>query len=203
MFTDNGVNYDGLGTLQDRFAIRPLSTTNHEFGLTQEFMCDPETGEAAIKNEDGTVTTVSTIFRTKNFIESFSNNIMLYGMGKSDIYQIVFDQDSKVRVYESEENILDETIEIPKEVSIFAIGLDMTFLTKIEDSEMLKVADVNPKVIIEYLDGDELITESHDLIRLPNYTFKTKNKTITLTSIKCEGIPDDIKTFIHSLLIAF
>ena len=128
---------------------------------------------------------------------------MLYGMGKSDIYQIVFDQDSKVRVYESEENILDETIEIPKEVSIFAIGLDMTFLTKIEDSEMLKVADVNPKVIIEYLDGDELITESHDLIRLPNYTFKTKNKTVTLTSIKCEGIPDDIKTFIHSLLIAF
>ena len=69
--------------------------------------------------------------------------------------------------------------------------------------EVVGAIDVNPKVIIEYLDGDELITESHDLIRLPNYTFKTKNKTITLTSIKCEGIPDDIKTFIHSLLIAF
>ena len=85
MFTDSSVTYDGLGTLQDRFAIRPLNTTNYEFGLPQEFMCDPETGEPAIMNEDGTVTTVSTIFRVKNFIESFSNDIMLYGMGKSDI----------------------------------------------------------------------------------------------------------------------
>ena len=203
MFTDDGVNYDGLGTLQDRFAIRPLNTTNYEFGLPQEFMCDPETGEPAIMNEDGTVTTVSTIFRTKNFIESFSNNIMLYGMGKSDIYQITFDDEFKVHVYESGENVLSETIEIPKTVSRFAIGLDMTFLTKVGDSKMLKVADVNPKVIIEYLDGDTPVKESHDLIRLPNYIFRATNNPVTLTSIKCEGIPGDTRTFIHSLLIAF
>ena len=203
MFTDNGVNYDGLGTLQDRFAIRPLNTTNYEFGLPQEFMCDPETGEPAIMNEDGTVTTVSTIFRTKNFIESFSNNIMLYGMGKSDIYQITFDDEFKVHVYEPDENVLSETIEIPKTISRFAIGLDMTFLTKVGDSKMLKVADVNPKVVVEYLDGDDTITESHDLIRLPNYIFNSVNNPITLTSIKCEGIPSEVKTFIHSLLIAF
>lgn len=203
MFTDDSVNYDGLGTLQDRFAIRPLNTTNYEFGLPQEFMCDPETGEPAIMNEDGTVTTVSTIFRVKNFIEAFSTNIMMYGMGKSDIYQITFDDEFKVHVYENGENVLTETIETTKPISKFAIGLDMTFLTKVGESKMLKVADVNPKVTIEYLDGDEPKVESHDLNRLHNYVFGATKNIVTLTSIKCEGIPDDVKTFIHSLLIAF
>ena len=204
MFTDDGVNYDGIGLLQDRFAIRPLDTTNHDLGLTQEFMCDPETGEPAIKNEDGTVTAVSTIWRTKNFIESFSNNIMLYGMGKSDIYQITFDEEFKVFVYKSGENILSEAIELPKKVSRFAVGLDMTFLAKEGDSEMLKVADANPKVTIEYKDGNEERTETHDFIRLPNYIFKVTNDSVILTSIKCEGIPENVvRTFVHSLLLAF
>lgn len=203
MFTDDDVIYDGLGTLQDRFAIRPLSTTNHEFGLNQEFMCDPETGEPAIKNDDGTVTTVSTIFRVKNYIEAFSNNIMMYGMGKSDIYQITFDDEYKVYVYDNGDNVLSEAIEIPKTVKKFAVGLDMTFLTKSENSNMLKVADVNPKVTIRYLDGKEEKTEKHDFIRLANYVFPTKNGKIILKSITCDGIPKNIKTFIHSLLIAF
>lgn len=203
MFTDEGVSYDGLGTLQDRFAIRPLSTTNHEFGLNQEFMCDPETGEPAIKNDDGTVTTVSTIFRTKNFIESFSTNIMMYGMGKSDIYQITFDEERKVYVYKDGENVLSEDIETPKKIRKFAVGLDMTFLRKSENSDMLRVADINPKVTIEYLDGNTPKVEQHDYTRLANYVFDVDNNIITLKSITCDGIPDDIKTFIHSLLIAF
>ena len=203
MFTDDSVNYDGLGTLQDRFAIRPLSTTNHEFGLTQEFMCDPETGEPAIMNEDGTVTTVSTLFRTKNYIESFSENITMYGMGKADIYQITFDDEYKVHVYQTDEDIVTENIETPKPVRKFAIGLDVSFLTKVGDSKMLKIADVDPIVEITYLDGTDIKKVNHSINRLHNYVINTSGKKVTLTSIKINGIDEGIKTFIHSLLIAF
>ena len=203
MFTKDSVSYDGLGMLQDRFAIRPLNTTNYKYGLVQEFMCDPETGEPAIKNEDGTVTAVSTLFRTKNFIESFSEQTMMYGMGKADIYQIIFDEEYKVYVYTEGENILTEDIITPEEVKKFAVGLDATFLTKIGDSEMLRVADVDPMVEIVYLDGIQEKTVKHSINRLHNYIIESEGNIITLKSIKISGIPEGIKTFIHSLLIAF
>ena len=203
MFTDKSVNYDGLGVLQDRFAIRPLDTTNYEYALEQEFMCDPETGEPAIMNEDGTVTTVSTLFRTKNYIESFSENITMYGMGKADIYQITFDDEYKVHVYQTDEDIVTENIETPKPVRKFAIGLDVSFLTKVGDSKMLKIADVDPIVEITYLDGTDVKKINHSINRLHNYVINTSGKKVTLTSIKINGIDEGIKTFIHSLLIAF
>jgi hypothetical protein len=203
MFTKDSVSYDGLGTLQDRFAIRPLNTTNYEYGLPQEFMCDPETGEPAIMNEDGTVTTVSTLFRTKNFIESFSENTIMYGMGKADIYQIVFDDEYKVHVYEDDENIITEDIITTKPVTKFAIGLDATFLTQVGESRMLKLADVDPTVEVTYLDGDDEKHFSHSITRLHNYVIDTDGYLITLKSIKLKGISEGVKTFIHSLLIAF
>lgn len=203
MFTKDSVSYDGLGMLQDRFAIRPLNTTNYKYGLAQEFMCDPETGEPAIKNEDGTVTAVSTLFRTKNYIENFSEHTMMYGMGKADIYQLIFDEEYKVYVYNDGENIITEDIKTPKEVKKFAIGLDATFLTKIGDSEMLRVADVDPMVEITYLDGIQDKVIKHSITRLHNYIIESEGNIITLKSIKITGIPEGIKTFIHSLLIAF
>ena len=202
MFTDENVSYDGLGLLQDRFAIRPLNTTNYEFGLPQEFMCDPETGEPAIVNDDGTVTTVSTLVRVKNFIEAFSNNITLYGMGKSDIYQVTFDDEFKVKVYHDGENVLSEDISTGIDIKKFAIGLDVTFLTKVGESKMLKIADVNPDVIITYKCGGSEKSISHKLNRLHNYAVDVNGET-TITSIKLVGIPDNVKTFIHSLLMAF
>lgn len=202
MFTNEGIDFNEIGTLQDRFAIRPLDTTNYEFGLPQEFMCDPETGEPAIMNDDGTVTTVSTLFRTKNFIESFSDKIMAHGMGRADIYQIRFDNDYKVLVYEDGNNILTEDIITPTEVKKFAIGLDVSFLKQIGESKMLKLADINPTVSISYLDGTEEKTVSHTINRLHNYIISTNN-IVTLKSITINGIEEGVKTFIHSLLIAF
>ena len=203
MFVRDNVNYDGLGVLQDRFAIRPLSTTNYEYALNEEFMCDPETGEASIRNEDGTVTSVSTLFRTKNFIESFSQHIMMYGMGKSDIYQIVFDEEFKVMVYENGNNIITEDIVTPNTIKKFAIGLDASFLKQDGESKMLKVADSDPMVTIVYLDGTEEKTAKHSFRRLHNYVFESIGNIITLKSITLEGIEEGIKTFVHSLLIAF
>lgn len=203
MFTSDSVSYDGLGALQDRFAIRPLNTTNYKYGLPQEFMCDPETGEPAIKNEDGTVTAVSTLFRTKNYIENFSENIMMYGMGKADIYQVTFDEEFKVLVYTEDMNIVTEEIKTGKTINKFAIGLDATFMTQIDDSKMLRVADANPMVEIEYLDGTNERKVTHSITRLPNYVIETEGNEVTLTSIKLTGIDEGVRTFIHSLLIAF
>lgn len=203
MFTKDSVTFDGLGMLQDRFAIRPLDTTNYKFGLPQEFMCDPETGEPAIKNEDGTVTAVSTLFRTKNYIENFSENIIMYGMGKADIYQITFDEEFKVHVYQDDENIITEGIETPKPIRKFAIGLDATFMTQFGDSKMLRVADVDPEVELKYLDGGMERTVVHKISRLSNYVIETDGNPVTLTSLKILGIEEGVKTFIHSLLIAF
>ena len=205
MFTGDSLSYDGLGTLQDRFAIRPLNTTNYQFGLPQEFMCDPETGEPAIMNDDGTVTTVSTIFRTKNFVESFSENIMMYGMGKANVYQITMDDEYKVLVYKDYENILTENISSYAEETVkkFAIGLDATFLTQVGDSKMLRLADANPVVEVEYLDGNTKKSFSHSINRLHNYVIEVQNGSFTLTSIKLNGISEGVRTFIHSLLLAF
>ena len=203
MFSNSNVDYDELGTLQDRFAIRPLDTTNHEFGLEHEFMCDPETGEPAIKNDDNTVTAVSTIFRTKNFIESFSDDIMLYGMGKADVYQITFDDDYKVFVYTSGDDIISEEITTNKKVKKFAIGLDATFMRQIGNSQMLKVANCDPTVTITYLDGSDEITMTCKLTRLHSNVFNASNNIVTLKAIKLTDIDEGIKTFIHSLLFAF
>ena len=166
-------------------------------------MCDPETGEPAIKNEDGTVTAVSTLFRTKNYIENFSENIIMYGMGKADIYQITFDEEFKVHVYQDDENIITEGIETPKPIRKFVIGLDATFMTQFGDSKMLRVADVDPEVELKYLDGGMERTVVHKISRLSNYVIETDGNPVTLTSLKILGIEEGVKTFIHSLLIAF
>lgn len=203
MFTDENVNYDGLATLQDRFAIRPLDTTNYEFGLPKEFMCDPETGEPAIINDDGTVTTVSTLFRTKSFIESFSDRVIMYGMGKADIYQITMDNEFKVHVYNEGENLMTEEVSTEVPIKKFAIGIDASFLTKIGDSKMLKISDINPFVTIKYTEDNEEKTIKHKINNLINYAIDVNRKPVKITSIKIEGIPSNIKTFIHSILIAF
>lgn len=204
MFTSESIDYSGLGALQDRFAIRPLNTNNYEFGLPQEFMCDPETGEPAIMNDDGTVTTVSTLFRTKNFIESFSDQITMYGMGKADIYQVTFDEEFKVHVYSDNENLLTEDIATTKEVSKLSVGLDVTFLTQVGDSKMLRIADIDPMVEVTYIDNGRELTINHSVNRLHNYIIESDTKNIMkLRSIKINGIPKGVKTFVHSLLIAF
>ena len=67
---------------------------------------------------------------------------------------------------------------------------------------MLKIADVNPDVVMTYKCGDTEKTVVHKLNRLHNYATEVDG-VVTITSIKLIGIPENVKTFIHSLLIAF
>lgn len=203
MFTDKGVSYDGIGEMQDRFAIRPLNTTNYEFGLPHEFLCDPETGEPAILNEDGTVTALSTLVRTRNHIETFGNNIILYGMGRADIYQVTFDEEFKVHVYNNEENLLTNSIEITEPISQACVGIDASFLIQVNDCKMLKIADIDPTVTVTYTVNG---TESNlvcKLSRLEKMVIKVNRAEFAITGITLSGIPEGTRSFIHSLLIAY
>jgi hypothetical protein len=204
MFTDPNVSYDGIGALQDRFALRPLNTDNYEFGLREEFMTDPNTAEPAIVNGDGTVTAINTMVRLKNHIEAFSSNITMYGMGRADIWQITFDNEYKTLLYETGENLLTEEIEIDEPITKLCISIDTTFLTQIDDCKMLKVADIDPTVTIKYIVEEEEKSIVCKLTRLKDYLIEESGKKVKLTSITLTDIPDTInKSFIHSLLIAF
>jgi len=204
MFTDPNVNYDGIGALQDRFALRPLNTDNYEYGLREEFMTDPNTAEPALVNADGTVTAISTMTRLNHHIEDFSSKITTYGMGRADIYQITFDNEYKTALYTAGENMLTEEIETPEPVLRVCLGLDTTFLAQYGDCKMLKVADIDPIVTIGYkLDGEPK-EMSCKLTRLKDNAIEAENKVVTLDSIVMTDIPDTItKIFIHSILLAF
>lgn len=205
MFTDPNVNYDGIGALQDRFAIRPLNTDKHEFALKQEFMTDPGTAEPAIRNEDGTITAINMTVRLNHNIEEFSNNITLFGMGRADIYHLTFDNEYKTNVYTPNTNMLTEEIEIPKKIKRLALAINITALTQHEDCKMLTVADVDPMITVQYKVDDVAKEMRCKLTRLKdNILEEDKASTFIITSIVLQGIPDTVvKTFAHSILLAF
>lgn len=204
MFTDPHVNYDGIGALQDRFAIRPLNTDKYEYALTEEFMTDPNTAEPSILNEDGTVTALNTMVRTNHHIEVFSSRITTYGMGQADIYQLEFPNEFKTLVYQNDNNLITEPVEISSNVRKVCISIDATFLTKYGDCKMLKVANVDPTVVVEYTAGDETKSIECTLTRLKDNIIEEKNKVVTISRIVLTGIPDTVtKSFVHSVLLAF
>lgn len=205
MFTDENVNYDGIGALQDRFAIRPLDTDKHEFALKQEFMTDPGTAEPAIRNEDGTITAINMTVRLNHNIEEFSNNITLYGMGRANIYHLTFDNEYKTYVYTPNTNMLTEEIELPKKVKKLAVAVNITMLTEHDGCKMLTVADVDPVITIQYRVDDVAKEVRCRLTRLKdNIIEEDKLSKIVITSIVLQGIPDTVKTtFAHSILLAF
>ena len=206
MFTDPNVNYDGIGALQDRFAIRPLNTDNYEFGLREEFMIDPNTAEPAIVNKDGTITAINTLVRLNNHMMKFNSEIILYGMGRANIYNLTFDDEYKTKVYnENGENLITHDVPINEKVKTVCVSVDATFLTQIDDCKMLKVADVDPIVTVGWLAGDEEKSFSCKLSRLKDYAITEPNRPdIILKSITITEIPDFItQVFIHSILVAF
>lgn len=204
MYTDPSVDFTGTGMLQDRYAVRPLNTDNYESGLREEMLIDPNTAEPALVNDDGTVTSISTMTRKNDYIENFSSKITTFGMGRADIYQIKFDDEYKTKVYTNGENLLTEDIEIPEPISLLCVGIDTTFLTQNGDCKMLDLADVDPTVTIGYKVDGVAHGLSCKLSRLKDNIIEVDNKLITLTLITLTGIPSLVsKTFIHSILLAF
>lgn len=203
MFTDPGVDYGQLGILHDRFAIRPLDTSNYEYGLPEEFLVDPNTGEPAIMNADGTVTAISIMTRVRQFIEEFNNNIVMYGLGMADVFQITFDEEFKVYKYEGG-NLLSEDITTSYDnIKKLLMGIDATFLKQYGESRMLMIADVDPTVVVEYEVNGRLLNKSCQLSRLQKLPFKLPGCEVTFKSIFLNGIPEDVRTFVHAILLAY
>lgn len=204
MFTDPNVDYSGIGELNDRFAVKPLNITNYEYALPEEFLCDPDTGEPAIVNDDGTITAISTVVRMRNHIEAFNHNIILNGLGRADVYQVIFDNEFKAKVYTSGTNLLEgEGIETDKPVKKLAIGLDTTFLTQVGDSKMLKLSDIDPKVTVKYTVDDVQYELVSTISRIEQRVIKVDNKVIKIDSIVIDDIPSGHRSMVHSLLIAY
>lgn len=205
MFTDPGVDYGKLGILHDRFAIRPLDTSNYEYGLPNEFLVDPNTGEPAIMNEDGTVTAIATMVRIKQFIEEFNNNIVRYNMGRADIYQITFDEEFKVFKY-NDGNLLTEDITTDRDdIKKFCVALDVTFLRQVGDSRMLKIADLDPGIDVQYTVKGVKQNLSCKLSRLQQRPVTVPGCAVTFTGIymNLNEIPDGLRIFVHSILLAY
>lgn len=204
MFTDPNVNYDGIGALQDRFAIRPLNTSNFEYGLREEFLTDPNTAEPALVNADGTVTALNTMVRMNNHINNFSSEIALFGMGHADIYKIAFDNEYETKTYQDGENLITENISTEIPVDKICISIDATFLGQIGDCKMLSTMDVDPTVTIGYIVDGAAKGYTCKLSRLKEYAIEENQKVVTINTISLSGIPETVnRTFIHSILLAF
>lgn len=205
MFTDPGVDYGELGILHDRFAIRPLDTSNYEYGLPNEFLVDPNTGEPAIMNEDGTVTAIATMVRIKQFIEEFNNNIVRYNMGRADIYQITFDEEFKVFKYDDGNLLTQEITTDNSSIKKFCMALDVTFLRKVGESRMLKIADVDPVIDVHYTIKGVKKNLSCKLSRLQQNPVTVPDCAVTFTGIYMDlkYIPEETRIFVHSILLAY
>ncbi len=204
MFSDANIDYSGVGALQDRFAMRPLNTDNYKYALREEFMTDPNTAEPAIVNADGTVTSISTTVRLKHHIEDFNSKVITYGMGRADIYQITFDDEYKTNVYTPGENLLTETIVIPDRIGRLCLSIDATFLSQDGECKMLKLADIDPTITINYTADGVQKTITCKLTRLSENMIEENNRIVSLDSITITEIPETVKkSFVHSLLLAY
>lgn len=199
--------FDGSSVNQtDRWAVTPLYTTNHEYALTGEYLCDPNTGEPAIKREDGTVINVSEIARINYHLETFSTALSYLGMRTSKIFSIVPDIDDHVFVYDG--NGLDDEIvlESDSQIKKAVISFDISVLEKVEGSNMLRMIDRDPVVNVEYTIGAGVVTRTVSL-KASDFNYNTipiNDKSFTLKAIRFPQVDASGYTcFIHSIFVAY
>lgn len=145
----------GLRELDDRFAITPLHSSNYNYALKGEFLCDPETGGTGIRHNDGTITLIDEVDRKKNHIDTFEQKLILANIGRYCIYDARFDDNSKVKLYFRGENLLDNEILIERDDPAIPIGkvafsIDTTILQKTGDNDILRWSNHDPIVRITY-----------------------------------------------------
>lgn len=199
--------FDGTSVNQtDRWAVTPLYTTNHKYALTGEYLCDPNTGEPAIKRKDGTVINVSEIARINYHLETFSTALSYLGMRTSKVFSIVPDNDDHVFVYDG--NGLDDEIKLESENQIkkAVVSLDISVLEKVEGSNMLRMIDRDPVVNLEYVIGNGVVTRTVSMKASDlNYnTIPINDKSFTLKAIRLPQVDASGYTcFIHSIFVAY
>lgn len=193
--------YEGIKELQDRFAVTPLHTSNHDYALNGEYLIDDNTGSPAIKRDDGSIVSIGELGRMKEHLSQFETNLIYYNMGRSQIFLMNFNDDSKVKEYDGT-NILDEDVQITKSLKQICLSIDATILTKSGSSNILKIADIDPVIKIVYaINNGEDKQISYTLSDLKNHPVFI-NGTVTIKEIKFEDDLSSYITFIHSILIA-
>lgn len=156
-------------------------------------------------NEDGTVTAIATMVRIKQFIEEFNNNIVRYNMGRADIYQITFDEEFKVFKYDDGNLLTQEITTDNSSIKKFCMALDVTFLRKVGESRMLKIADVDPVIDVHYTIKGVKKNLSCKLSRLQQNPVTVPDCAVTFTGIYMDlkYIPEETRIFVHSILLAY
>lgn len=153
----------GLRELQDRFAITPLHSSNYQFALKGEFICDPETGGTGIRHNDGTITLIDELNRKKEHIDNFEQKLILANIGRYSIYDAQFNDTSKVKTYFRGTNLLDNDILIERTngepIGKFALSVDTTVLQKTGDDDILRWSNHDPSVLITYYTQKDLVGE--------------------------------------------
>lgn len=146
------INTKELGKKQDRFAITPLYTKWHKYALKGEYMIDENTGASGIKLENGNVIMVGEEGRTRYHIAMFESELGYYGMRKALIKQAYFDDDSYIHTYKSGTNLLDDPIYIDDQLKIkkLCLSLDLDICQSVEDTPKMKIAEIDPDVIVSY-----------------------------------------------------
>lgn len=152
-FTTESVE-TGLRELNDRFAITPLHSSNYEYALKGEFLCDPETGGTGIRHNDGTITMIDEVNRKKEHIDSFEQKLILANIGRYSIFDAQFDDNSKVKLYFRGTNLLDNEILIERNngenIGKVAFSIDTTVLQKSGDDQFLRWSNHDPSITITY-----------------------------------------------------
>lgn len=149
----------GLRELNDRFAITPLHSSNYEFALKGEFLCDPETGGTGIRHNDGTITMIDEVHRKKTHIEQFEQKLILANIGRYSIFDAQFDDTSRVKLYFRGKNLLDNEILIERtngeNIGKIALSIDVTVLQKPENEYFLRWSNHDPSITITYYTGKD------------------------------------------------
>lgn len=193
---------------QQRWAVTPLYTTNHEHALVGEYLCDPNTGEPAIKREDGTVINVSEIARINYHCEIFSNALSYLGLRGAKIYSLVPNDDDHVLVYDG--NALDEDVVMESHgedpIDKIAVSFDISVLEPVEGSSMLRMIDEDPVIKLEYVIGDGVVTRtvSQKASDYRYYTIPINDRSFTLKGVRIPSVDTSGYTcFIHSMFVAY
>lgn len=141
-----------LGLKQDRFAIIPLYTKHYKYALNGEYMIDENTGAPGIKLPNGRIVMDGEEGRLRYHIAMFESELGYYGMRKAVIKQAYYDDDSYIHLYKSGTNLLDDPVYIDdqKKIKKLCISLDLDIFEDVEESPKMKIADIDPDVIVRY-----------------------------------------------------
>lgn len=197
-----------LGKLQDRFAIIPLYTKHYQYALNEEYMIDENTGAPGIKLENGKVVMDGEEGRLRYHVMQFESELGYYGMRKAVIKEAYYDNDSYLHIYKSGTNLLDDPIYIDDQLKIkkLCISLDMDIFESVDDTPKMKIANIDPDVIVRYsvdMGVKKEYTCKLSLLRMTIEELNTIslaiNEIILPSDLEC--ILEQCHIIVHSILI--